>query len=263
MSKRMGVTHMVIPDAQVKPGVPVDHLAAAGEWAAEKRPDVIVCIGDFADMPSLSSYDKGKKSFEGRRYENDIASVHKAMSLLMTPINREIERRKRNKMKGWNPRLVMTLGNHEERILRAVNDDPKLEGLMSMDDLGYKEWGWEVYPYLEPVIIDGIAYCHFFSSGAMGRPVTSARALAMKKHMSCTMGHVQQTEIDMTQKRADGKQITGLFCGTFYQHDEDYLGTQGNQQRRHIVMKYRVDDGEYDPHFLSLDYLLHRYNNQE
>lgn len=259
MSKRLGVTHMVIPDCQVKPGVPTDHLRAAGLWASEKRPDVIICIGDFADMPSLSSYDKGKKSFEGRRYTADVQSVHEAMALFMEPIQEEIKRRK---YKQWNPRLILTLGNHEERISRAVNDSPNLEGLISIDDLGYKEWGWEVYDFLQPVIVDGISYCHYFSSGAMGRPVTSARALAMKKHMSCTMGHVQQTELDMTQRRADGKQITGLFCGTFYQHDEDYLGPQGNQQRRHIVMKYNVQDGQYDPHFLSLEYLLTRYEGK-
>lgn len=257
--KTLGPVHMVIPDVQVKPGVPTDHLKAAGMWAAEKRPDVIVCIGDFADMPSLSSYDKGKRAFEGRRYNDDISSAKEAMALFMAPIRAEQQRRIDNHKQRWNPRLVLTLGNHEHRIDRATDYDPMLYGLLSVDDLGYKEFGWEVYPFLAPVIIDGVAYCHYFTSGAMGRPVSSARAMAMKKHMSCTMGHAQQTEIDTTQRRADGKQITGLFCGTFYQHDEDYLGVQGNQQRRHIVMKYGVNDGEYDPHFLSLAYLLHRY----
>ena len=261
MSK-LGVTHMVIPDVQVKPGVPMQHLRAAGLWAAEKKPEVIVCIGDFADMPSLSTYDKGKRSFEGRRYSEDINAAHEAMGLLTAPIVNEVKRLQKNKQKAWNPRLVLTLGNHEFRIERAINDDPKLEGWISTDDLLYQQWGWEVYPYLEPVVIDGIAYCHFFASGSMGRPVTSARALAMKKHMSCTMGHVQQTEIDITQRFADGRQITGLFCGTFYQHDEDYLGPQGNKQRRHIVMKYNVKDGVYDPHFVSLEYLLHRYKDK-
>lgn len=259
MRKRLGITHMVIPDCQVKPGVPTNHLRAAGLWAAEKRPDKIICIGDFADMPSLSSYDKGKRSFEGRRYTEDINSVHEAMALFMEPVQAEIKRRK---YKVWEPELHFFMGNHEYRVERAINDDPKLDGLISMGDFGYEEWGWKVYPFLQQQVIDGVAYCHYFTSGNMGRPVTSARALAMKKHMSCTMGHVQQTELDMTQKRADGKQITGMFCGTFYQHNEDYLGPQGNEQRRHIVMKYRVQDGEYDSHFVSLDYLLHRYKDK-
>src|SRR6187431_2812527 len=66
--QRIGTTHMVIPDVQSKPGVQNDHLTWIGAYAVEKKPDVIVCIGDFWDFPSLSSYDKGKLSFEGRRY---------------------------------------------------------------------------------------------------------------------------------------------------------------------------------------------------
>lgn len=253
--------HLVIPDTQVKPGVPMEHLSWAGRWAAEKKPDVIVHIGDHADMPSLSSYDIGKKNYEGRRYREDIDAAKLGMQLFLEPIRAEQARLRVNKQKEWNPRLVITLGNHEDRINRAINNDPKLEGLISTDDLEYAEQGWEVYPYLEPVVIDGVVYCHYFTTGSMGRPVTSARALAMKKHMSCTMGHVQQTEIDLSQRRGDGKFITGLFSGIFYQHDEDYLGPQGNNVRRQIWMKYGVVDGEYDIQQLPLEYLRRRYGN--
>ena len=57
--------HLVIPDTQVKPEHSVKHLRWAGKYAAEKKPDVIIHIGDHWDMPSLSSYDVGKRSFEG------------------------------------------------------------------------------------------------------------------------------------------------------------------------------------------------------
>src|SRR5437868_3592556 len=50
---------MVLPDVQAKPGVDFSFLSRIGQYALDKRPEVIVCIGDFADMPSLSSYDKG------------------------------------------------------------------------------------------------------------------------------------------------------------------------------------------------------------
>ena len=64
--------HLVIPDCQIRPGDSTDFLRAIGNYVVSKKPDVVVCIGDFADMPSLSSYDVGKKSFEGRRYRDDI-----------------------------------------------------------------------------------------------------------------------------------------------------------------------------------------------
>lgn len=242
--------HFVIPDVQAKPGVPLKHLEWAGRYAAEKRPDVIVCIGDFADMPSLSLYDRGKKSFEGRRYKADIEAAHRAMELLMRPI---VE------CEGYSPELILTLGNHEHRITRAVDDDSRLEGTIGLRDLGYEVWGWEVIPYLEPRVVDGICYSHFFTSGVMGRPVASARTLLNKKHMSCIMGHVQKRDIDC-QYDALGKRITSIFAGAFYQHDEEYLGPQGNAETwRGVWILNEVKNGEFDEMPVSLDYLRRRY----
>ena len=129
--------HFLLPDCQVKPGVPLDHLSWAGRYVAEKKPDVIVCIGDFADMESLSSYDVGRKSFEGRSYKADIDVAHKAMQLFLDPIIELQKQQRRNKEKIYKPRLVLTLGNHEQRIPRAIDADRKLDGLISIKDLPY------------------------------------------------------------------------------------------------------------------------------
>ena len=252
--------HCVIPDTQVKPGLDFSHLTWAGQYIADKRPDVIVMIGDWADMHSLSEYDRGKKSFEGRTYKADIEASQEAMECLMKPIREEQKRRVEGKRKQWNPRLVLTMGNHEMRIERAIENDRKLEGLISLEDLKYREFGWEVVPFLETVTIDGICYSHYFTSGVMGRPVSSARALVARKHMSCTMGHVQSSEIDMTQRRGDGTPLIGLFAGIFYQHDEAYLNPQSNQQHRQIWMKHEVRDGFYYPMPVSLEFLRGRYS---
>ena len=74
--------HLIIPDTQVKPGVDLNYLAWVGKYIVEKKPDVVVQIGDFADMPSLSSYDTGKKSFEGRRYKDDIELTEQQKTIL-------------------------------------------------------------------------------------------------------------------------------------------------------------------------------------
>jgi hypothetical protein len=46
--------HAIIPDCQVKDGVDLSYLTWVGKYLIEKKPDVIVKFGDFADMPSLS-----------------------------------------------------------------------------------------------------------------------------------------------------------------------------------------------------------------
>ena len=250
--------HLVIPDAQVSPGVPTEHLRWAGQYAVDKKPDVIVNLGDHWDMPSLSSYDKGKKSFEGRKYTADIQAGRNALLEFMQPIWAEQERQRLNKKAVWKPRLIFCIGNHEQRIERAIESDRMLEDLIGYQDFGLEEMGWETYDFKEVVIIDGVAYSHFFVSGVMGRPVSSARLMLTKKHMSCVMGHVQARDIAFAQ-RADGKNMTGIFAGTFYQHDEEYLGAQGNQQWRGVWMLHQVDDGAFDEMPVSLEYLRGKY----
>jgi len=250
--------HMVIPDTQVKPDCSTDHLKWAGQYAVDKKPDVIIHIGDHFDMPSLSSYDRGTRSFEGRRYIEDVSSGIDAMEVFLAPIRAEQRRLRVNRHKQWNPRLVFTLGNHENRIERAIESDPKLEGLIGFKDLMLEEMGWQVVPFLEPIKIDGVVYAHYFTSGIMGRPVSSSRALLTKQFQSCVMGHVQDREISFA-KRADGTRVTGLFAGIFYQHEEGYLNAQTNLSWRGIWMLHEVEDGAFDEMPVSLNYLRKRY----
>jgi hypothetical protein len=244
---RIGKMHIVIPDVQAKPGVRTDHLEWVGNYIAEKQPDTIICIGDFADMPSLSSYDKGKLDAEGRRYNRDVDAARQAMDRLMRPIQA---------VKDYKPRLVFTLGNHEERADRFASLNPEMEGKVSSADLRFQDWGWEVHKFLQVVKIDGISYSHYFVSGAMGRPVSSAAALLRERQCSATMGHVQYTDMAIHKQT----QNIGLFCGICYLHDEKYLGPQGNNTRRQIVVKHEVEDGRYDPMLVSLRFLEKAYS---
>jgi Icc-related predicted phosphoesterase len=234
-----------IPDVQAKPGSDFTFLARVGRYLAEKQPDVIVCAGDFADMESLSSYDRGKRSFEGRRYRRDIDAARRAMDTLMEPLRAA---------PGYDPRLVLTLGNHEDRIDRAANDQPELEGLVSIDDLEYEAHGWEVFPFLQVVTIGGVVFSHYLTSGVMGRPITTANALLTKRHMSCVVGHQQGFQI-ATAVRADGRMLTGIIAGSCYEHNETYMGPQGNVHYRGIVMLHDVREGEFDVMPVSLRYL--------
>lgn len=250
--------HFVIPDCQVRPGDDFKYLERIGKYIAEKKPDVIICLGDFADMPSLSSYDVGKRQFEGRRYKKDIEAAHEAMSALLEPIYNVQIQQIGNRKKRYKPRMVLTMGNHENRINRAVDNDPKIEGVIGEKDLGYADYGWEVVPFLDVIVIDGIAYSHYFTTGVAGRPASTANAQLNKKHMSCIAGHQQGLQI-ATAHRADGRRITSVIAGSCYEHDEEYMGPQGNNHWRGCLMLHEVVDGQFDIMPISLDYLKKRY----
>jgi hypothetical protein len=253
-TKRLGKMHLIIPDVQSKPGVRLDHLTWIGNYITEKQPDNIICIGDFFDFPSLSSFDKGKLAFEGRRYVEDIKAGRRAMQNLMDPL----EAYNRTAKVKYQPQMDFTLGNHEQRIIRIVDSNPEFFGKFSYDDMAIGDYGWKVHDFLKPVTIDGVTYCHYFTSGVMGRPVSSAAALLRERQSSCVMGHVQKTDIAIHPKTGN----TALFCGICYLHDEDYLGYQGQgpNNRRQIVVLHEVDDGQFDMMFVSLKFLEKGYS---
>lgn len=259
MSKR----HLLIPDTQIRPGVCVNHLNALGHYIADKQPEVIIQIGDWADMHSLSTYDAGKKAGEGARYEEDILSAKRGMQILMRPLEEYNERQRLNKQRQYKPELIMTLGNHENRINKHVNNYPVLEGRLSTEDLGLREFGWDVYDFLEVVERDGIAYSHFFPRNANGqivqtyRGAPNARVQVQREQQSCSSGHLQGLSYHIQQLR--DRRHQGLIAGSFYMHEEDYLSPQGTAYWRGVVMKNEVDDGNYDPMFVSMDYLLKKY----
>lgn len=250
---------LVIPDVQSKPGNDFTFLNKLGHYICEKKPDVIVNIGDWADMESLSSYDIGKKSFEGRRYKADIEASHKAMDSLLEPLWTYNSKAKKNKERLYKPRMVLTLGNHEERINRAVNDDPKLDGVLSIDDLKYKEYGWEVHGFLDVVVIEEVAFSHYFVTGVAGRPAGTAAAQLRKTNMSSVAGHQQGKQIAYGT-RADGTTITSIIAGSMYEHDESYMGAQGNKQHyRGFVVLHDVKKGSFNEMWVPIDYLHAKY----
>lgn len=251
---------MVLPDVQLRPGDDTEFLSHIGKYLIDKRPDVFLCLGDFADMPSLSSWDRGKKAFEGRRYKADVESVHRGMDVLLAPLQEYNEKARRDHKERYRPRMIMTLGNHEARIDRAVEDDAKLEGMLSTGDLEYEERGWEVYPFLDVVVVDGVAFSHYFTTGVAGRAASTASAQLNKKHQSCIAGHQQGFQM-ATAHHADGRQITSIIAGSCYEHNESYLGPQGNRHWRGLLMLHSVQAGEFDLVQVPLRYLREKYGN--
>lgn len=250
-------THLIIPDTQVKPGVPLDHLSWIGRYIVEKKPDVVVHLGDHWDMHSLSKYDEGKRAMEGARVSDDIDSGNKGMRLLLDPLKKHNKKKAKWKEKQYKPRLVFTVGNHEYRINRYVEDYPKLHGFLGMHSLSLDEW--EVVPFNHIIKIDGIAYSHYFYNPDTGKPYGGMMETRIKNvGFPFTQGHQQGKRVG-ERHLGDGTVHRGLVVGSCYIHDEKYKGPQGNHHYRGIVVKREVSDGNYDLMEVSLDFLCRKY----
>lgn len=245
-----GLRIALVMDTQVKEDAPIDHLRAYGRYIARKQPDVIVCIGDWWDFPSLSFHNKpGSVEREGRRYNQDFAAGRSAMDVFMNPIA---------KVPGYKPLKVFTLGNHDILPSRQAAEDARLDGTLVDPTRVLKDYGWTVYDFLQPVTIAGVAFSHYFPSGPMGRPITTSRSLLTKMHMSCIAGHQQGRDIAYS-RRGDGSLMTGIISGAFYQHDEHYLSPFANGHWRGTWFLHEVKDGQFDEMALSISFLKRKF----
>jgi len=240
--------HLFIPDTQLKPGVDFDHIIAAANYANHKQPDVIVIAGDWWDLPSLSSYEKpGSKHFEGKRLKDDIEFPNRVM-------------RKFEETLDYRPEVHFLEGNHEYRMQRVIDEDPvRYEGVLGRHLFYIPDW-FEFHDFREIVDIDGISYSHYFQNPeSLTKNILSGQMpnRLNKLKRSFTMGH-QQTLLTGEAYIGD-RRIRGCVAGAFYQHQEAYMGPQGNAHWRGMIYKHEVHDGDYDLLELSMNYLLRKW----
>lgn len=238
----------VIPDIQAKPRENLEHCTWISRHLQEKRPDVTVILGDLWDFPSLSSFDKGKKSMEGRRISLDFAAGVEALSRLSV---------------GLGGRKVFLEGNHEERCGRFLQDNPQMDVLPDVRS-AVKGLGWEYHPFLKPVRIGGIAFAHIFPKNSTGRVTSgslrigppSALAMIRANMESCIMGHRQGLETAIYH--AGRRTYRGIIAGSCYRHNESYLGPEQNYWRG-ILWLNDVRQGNFNLTEVSLAYLQRKY----
>lgn len=261
MSKSPYKRIFIIPDTQCKAGAPTDHHAWVAQAVVDYQPDVVIHVGDNADMPSLSQHDKpGSQKTEGARYENDIQAANAFFETYNTIVGREVKRQSRNKS-AWKPEQIYLLGNHENRISRAIENEPKYNGTIGLHHL--KSPGWKRHGFLENVWVEGIVFSHYFQSSMSKFAVGGSIDNRLNKiGASFVQGH-QQGMLYGSRIFPTGDTRHGLVAGSCYLHEEDYRGAQGQRHWRGVVVLNQVQAGDYDIMPLNLGYFCRKYENTD
>ena len=252
-----------VPDTQVKSGVETNHILAAGNYIVEHQPDIVVVAGDWWDMPSLNRFGSNLE-LEGLRILEDIQAGKDAMDLFMRPLLSYNKKQRKNAKKMYKPRLVFTTGNHDPsvRIPRYIESHPVLSGMIKDDtNVFLRSYGFEVYDFLDIVNIEGIRFSHYFvNPHSMKKMPLGGTIDTMLKNCgySFVQGHTQTYKVGK-HYLTDGSCRLGIVAGAFYQHDEAYMGVQGNLHWRGCVQLNEVQDGAADVCELSIGYLLKEY----
>lgn len=256
----MSKTHLIIPDQHAHPDYNNDRAVWMGKLIKDVKPDIVINMGDAADLASLSTFDKGKATFFGRSYEKDIESHLDFQDKMWHTV-----RKAKRKM----PQTVILEGNHEHRIKRAIDADPHLAG--HKHGLSFKDLDWDSY-YADVIeydggtpgttTIDGITYAHFFISGVMGRPIGGehhAYSLLAKNYSSCTAAHSHTVDW-ACRTDIHGKKIMGAVCGVYQDYDSPWAGDVNRLWWSGALIKRGVEDGVYSPQFISMDQIKKEYS---
>lgn len=253
--------HLVLPDSHAHADYSNERYNYIGKLILDLKPDVLVNIGDTADMASLSAYDKGKASFHGRNYEKDIVAHLDAQERMWGPITRAKKKK---------PYSVILEGNHEHRIKKVLDYEPHLEGIrygISFRDLDFASRYSDVVEYdggnPGVINIDGVDYAHYFVSGISGRALQSVHhgfALTQKRFNSSTCGHSHLFDYHLLRD-SSGQQRQGLVCGVYQDYVAPWAGkSQCNHWSSGVVIKRNVEAGNYDLQWVSMEALKKEYS---
>lgn len=253
-------TVVVFSCGHADPEVDNVRFEALGKFLFDIKPDMVIDLGDGADMRSLNTYDERyPKAIVSTNYEADIDSYNQAQDILRRPFKQQKKKR---------PYWVGFEGNHENRIKKYLALNPRSEGArygVSFSHLETDYWFNEYHEYENsaPAIAtyDGIAYAHYFTSGNSSTAtggIHHAYTLLQNLGCSATCGHSHKLDIHFKHSAMPRGQI-GLVAGCYKGAEESWAGQANKGWWNGVVVKRELANGLYEPQFVSLEKIVKEY----
>ena len=261
-------TMLIIGDSHVEPQQNLSRFHALGHLCLDHRPEIILSIGDFLSLDSLSAWDVDKKkTMEGKRYWDDVDSGNVALNALEQPITCYNKSQVDKKRAQYKPRKIFIKGNHENRLDRYIEKNPVLDGFpISLEhNLSLQKRGWEVVPYKEHLVIDDVAFTHIPISNngnPIGGKYVCQRALDLYNY-SIVFGHTHRLEVANKHRHGGTHLQQSLNCGCFFDHVPNYMQGATTDYWRGIVLLDITQPMRFDIKTYSMSHLMREYGNHE
>lgn len=253
---------LVIPDVHVKPEhLDLSHIDALARFICHHKPENVVFIGDFWDLPTLFADKRSKQpdkrewkiKAEGRRIWTDVEAGKKAFDIIQNRIKRT---------RRYSPRQVFCEGNHEDELRQHFNrnpceDNPERDPKRSIlnrhniEDF-VRGWGVEFVPFLKPAVIEGVIFSHYFRNDN-GNAVQISTAHSNLYRYSHVWGHSHKWGYKQDSDQLGGK-IFWLCTGTFRRPE----GT-GSRHWSGITILHHNGFGDCDVEQVSVERLLSEF----
>lgn len=211
---------LMIGDLHQDPRHPhrVEVLAWAARFGSDRKVGRVVQVGDWGTFDGASFHDK-----------NDTLRAR-----LKPTIKQDLDNQKESlqafhnsRSADWNPKLDITLGNHENRLHRFENANPETAGMFSNElETNFAQFGWQTRPYGEVMFVQGVGISHHPTNGA-GRAFggkTGPQRAANELTSSFISGHTHAYQHFTTGKigTVSGVDVMEVGCALPWGEVEDY-----------------------------------------
>lgn len=199
---------LITGDGHATPDYDNSRFLRAGELARRFRVTHWLCTGDLCDFQSLLGHGS-RFHMEGKRYQADVDAANDALA--------QADRG----LRGYEPEKIRTLGNHDVRPDRRVEEHPELEGKLSWRDVHHEEHGWRCVPWKKVGRAGPFTVTHHFVN-RMGRAVASSSVNSLARRIvgadgalgSAIVGHDHRWATH-EEESPHGERRLGLVAGVF------------------------------------------------
>jgi hypothetical protein len=201
--------------------LPKDRFKWFGDMIVAEKPDLVFHCGDIGTFDSLNSHIKNdtldaklKPSFD-----DDMQSLKDALTEIHKPLNEYNARQRAAKHKTFEPKFVITLGNHEDRARTYGQKNPELCALLA-------GFGWDVIPYQHYWYLHEVAFTHA-PVDASRKPMAGANcSINAATHLMHDLvhGHTHRAQVIRKPKIGENQYVTVVDLGSSlpYGYVEDY-----------------------------------------
>ena len=201
------------------------------------KPSIFILGGDSMDFNTISNYNRHKpKLIEGSRIGND---YKRFFDDIISPLN---------ELLGDNCKKYFLKGNHEERVDRLIEAEPKLEGLIEIEkniDLS----DWVVSEYKDILTLGHMNFTHglYWNKYHANKNVQVYQKNIFYGHVHSHQVHTSISPIDSLPKQ-------GVSIGCLCNRNAEYKRDEPNYWINQFMIFYLLSDGTFRYNIFTILY---------
>ncbi len=240
-----GYTIVAIPDVHGDATAPLHPAYQVVEkFILTRKPEVVVILGDFLDMGSLSHWAKGKpKLLEGKRYWADM----------------EMGKRRLQTLRGACGRMEFLMGNHEDWLYKFLEEQPSLTGALDIRrDLGLDDLGIGFTEVNQVLSIGKLNFIHGWYTN-----IYHARKHLDEMGDHIFYGHTHDHQAFAKPVRAKRHPYIAMSLGCLCDLNPHYLRNKPARHLHGFGIFEVIGDGSFTPLFIPIINGRFRYGGVE